>query len=320
MGSTEKQSKGKTPDEVYQRALDMYERKRYDKAISFFDYIEKAYQGHPRIDTIKFYKANCFYFNNDFIASSHLYQEYQTHMGRGPFTDLAGLYYALSLYNISPDIELDQTYTKRAITAFTDYMYRYPESDMVDQCVKYIEELNERVYKNEVSIAQTYYNIGYFKSATVTLQNILRKNPNTPYREDIMFLIVDSNYEYACSSIPEKRKERFYDTIDAFYNFYDEFPNSKHLEKAKIFHKNAKNVSEGLAVVSELTGKVLSTKLKIYQKRDEWAAKVVKYEKQGKKKALIKAKNHVDVYNKAIAEYEKRIGERHREVKINQQK
>ena len=317
-GSAEKQSRGKGPNEIYMKAMDMYENKRYEKAMNFFDLVENAYQGHPRIDTIKFYKANCLYFTADYIGSSNLYQEYQTQMGRGAFTDIAGLYYALSLYKVSPDVELDQTFTKRAISAFTDYMYRYPDSQMTEECLEYIDELNQRVYKNEVSIAHTYFNIGYFKASRVTLQNILKKNPSTPYREEIMFRIVKSNYEYARTSVPSKRKERFYDTIDAFYNFVDEYPASEYLKEAKKLHTHAHNYSEGTAAINEVTGRVISTKLKIYDKRDEMAAKLEKYNRKGNVKAAKKAKDVLDVYDKAIAEYEKRIEERKRDVKINQ--
>ncbi len=318
--TSQKRHFNKSLNEQYNKALDYYQRKRFEKALAIFQNIQPAYAGHQRLDTIMFYSANCYYFNNDFFMSSEMYDQYRTTMGRSIFATQADLYYALSLYNISPDVQLDQTYTVSAIAAFEDFLYRNPGHEMEEQCKKYITELYTRVYQNQVHIAKTYFDIGYYKSAIVSLNNVLKKNPNTPHREEIMFFIVRANYEYARSSIPSKRRERFFNTIDAYYNFITEFPKSKYIGQVRKFHANAKSITEGEATISDVTGRVISKRQDFYQTKEKLEKKIANLEKKNRVKAAEKLRIDLDIVNKTIKKFEELMENRKRELEINQAK
>lgn len=307
----------KTIDEQYMRSLEFYENKRYDKALSLFTNIEQAYRGHQRIDTIMFYSANCYFFNGDYLTSSEMYNAYRVTMGRGSFSELADLYYALSLYHVSPDVELDQTYTVLAIAAFRDFIHRNAGHDMIPQCDKYIAELQLRLYNKDMDIALTYYNIGHYNSCLQVLSNILQKDPNTPFREDLLFLIVKANYEYARMSIKEKRLERFYDAIDGFYRFAEEFPNSEFMKAATRFHKHASGYADGTSVVNEITGRVISKKNELYERKKELDADIIKFRKRGKKEKLASAIAEKVAIEGAIVKFNNLVEKRDIEVEFN---
>ena len=310
-----------TVNEQYLRALDYYETKRYDKALSLFYNIEEAYRGHQRIDTIMFYSANCHYFDKDYITSSEMYNAYRITMGRGEFAELADLYYALSLYKVSPDVELDQTYTGLAISAFGDFIYRNPGHEMIPQCEQYISELQLRLYENDFDIAKTYYNIGYYNSCLQVLDNILQNDPNTPFREEVLFMIVKTNYEYARMSVPSKRLERFYGVIDGYYRFVEEYPNSKLLDKAKKHHKHAVGFADGTSVVNEVTGQVMSKKNDLYERKKKLESDIEKYKKKKNKKKSKElqdsAEAELSALQNIINKFEEIQEKRNREVELN---
>lgn len=54
-----------------------------------------------------------------------------------------------------------------------------------------------------------YYTIEDYKAATHALKETLKENPESMYREDIMYYIVAANFQYALNSIPELQRERF---------------------------------------------------------------------------------------------------------------
>ncbi len=306
-----------TYQDQYNKAIDYYNRGRDDKAIQIFENIRSFYQGTPKIDTIMFYTANSYYNNRNYFMSSDLYNEYRTSMGRGVFYAEANLYYALSLYRISPDPKLDQSYTTQAIAAFEDFLYHFPDHELEQECLKYLEELRARVYESELSIAQTYYDIRQYKSAIITLRNILKNNPNTPFRENVLFMIVQANYEYARSSIPDKRRERFFDTIDAYYNFASEYPQSELIKRANRLHLHAQSITEGTAVVNEVTGNVKLRSANIYSRRDKVITKLNKAEDRGASEKKIKRlQDELDIANKAIEALESLVEQRKRDTEI----
>mgnify|MGYP001461364136 FL=1 len=68
---------------------------------------------------------------------------------------------------------------------------------------------------------------------------VLADFPDTKYREDILFTIVKSSYMLAENSVIAKKKERYKNTIDAYFTFVDNFPESKNLKEAEKFYNNS---------------------------------------------------------------------------------
>jgi outer membrane protein assembly factor BamD len=83
------------------------------------------------------------------------------------------------------------------------------------------------VYKSFVA-AKLYYNVGQYKAAMVSLRNSLLDYPESMYREEILYLIAKSTYLRAANSIESKQKERYQKTVDEYYSFIAEFPESKY--------------------------------------------------------------------------------------------
>ena len=89
--------------------------------------------------------------------------------------------------------------------------------------------------------AYTYYKIGKHKSAIVALKNALRKYPETPHREELMYLIVGSGYELAHNSVQRKQTDRYLSMLDSYYTFIAEFPESTHRKEVDRMAKEAKD-------------------------------------------------------------------------------
>ena len=80
--------------------------------------------------------------------------------------------------------------------------------------------------------AKLYYDLGYYKSAILALRNSLMQYPDTRYREDLMFLILKSSYLLADGSILSKKLERFQTTVDEYYSYIGEFPDTSNSREA----------------------------------------------------------------------------------------
>ena len=86
--------------------------------------------------------------------------------------------------------------------------------------------------------AKLYFDLGYYKSSIIALHNALSDFPDSKYREEMMLLIVKSNFYLAEKSIESKQKERYQNTLDEYYSFMTEFPKSKYATEAQKIYKN----------------------------------------------------------------------------------
>lgn len=216
------------PDEIYAKALELYRKGKWARASTLFEGAQRMYLGTSREDSITFYNAHCKFKNNDFETAATLFDEFRRRFGRSAFIEDAEGMYALCYYRMSPSAERDQTTTGKAIMAVNEFMSRYPESDKIESFREINEELTRRLHKKSYLNAYTYYKIGRYKSAIVALKNALRAYPESAYREELMYLIVDASYRLAHNSVDSKQTDRYLAMLDSSLSFCEEFPESKH--------------------------------------------------------------------------------------------
>lgn len=225
---------------MYTKALEFFERGKYQKTLQLFEEIAHQYMGTAQEDTIAYYTGSAYYKMGDFESSGLVFDDFRRRFGRSPFLEDVEYMYAMGYYFISPSAEREQTITLKAISAIREYMERYPNSIKKELCQLRVDELTGRLYDKAYINARTYYKIGRHKSAIIALKNALTRYPDTPHREDILYLTVKSHYELASNSIASLQKDRYLDMLDAYYTFASEFPQSKHIKELDRLQQTAK--------------------------------------------------------------------------------
>ncbi len=233
--------KSADPDLIYSEGLKYYDREKWKQAGDLFDVCQAYYVGDMREDSIAFMSARSKFKNRDYVDATTQLDEFRRKFGRSVFIEDSEAMLAMCHYYLAPDPTRDQTVTAEAIVAFTEFVERYPNSKRVEAFSKLIVELTDRLKEKAYLNAYTYYKIQRYKSAVVALRNALKLYPDTPHREDILYLIAVSNYKLAHNSIADKQGERYLNLLDSYYSFINEFPESKHRKELERYTKEAKD-------------------------------------------------------------------------------
>lgn len=256
----------------YDAALAYYEEGRDNRALTLLLQVEAIYEGTEKADTVQFYIADLCYRQGLYDESAKLFDDFRKNYARSPFATEAEYLYAMSYYAVAPSYELDQMPTEYAIIAFAEFTARHRDDERSIEADSIMSELQQRLYDKAFEIGETYYNIGYYNAAITSFRSVLRKYPEIPHREQILYLITRSNYLFARNSITSKQRERYYNTIDAGYNYQAEFPDGKHASEVKRIVNNATKLSAGKQMVdnanseAELTEKQILRNNKKYEK------------------------------------------------------
>ena len=229
------------PNFAYQQGLELYEQGKWESASNLFEACRHVYVGSPREDSLSFYNARCKFKQHNWEEASTLLDEHRRKFGRSSFIEDAEGMYALCYYYMSPTPERDQTITSQAIIAITEFLSRYPESENRQQFEDMLEELTQRLVEKSYMNAYTYYKIGRYKSAIVAFKNSMKRYPDSPYREKMMYYTAVSAYRLAANSIESKQVDRYIAMLDHYYSFLSEFPESKHLREIERMAKDARN-------------------------------------------------------------------------------
>ncbi len=229
------------PDLIYSKAMEFYEKEKWSKASTLFEGMQHYYVGTPREDSISFFNARCKFKNRDYETAASLFDEFRRKFGRSPFVEDAEGMYALCFYFLSPGPTRDQTMTAEALKAINEFISRYPGSERVEKFEQINDELMTRLHEKAYLNAYTYYKIGRYKSAIVSLKNALKQYPDSHHREQIMYLITDAGYRFASNSVAEKQTDRYLSMLDSYLSFKEEFPESKYIKELDRMAKHARD-------------------------------------------------------------------------------
>ncbi len=229
------------PQYAYEQALMLYEDEKWDQASTLFEACRHIYMGTPREDSLTFYNARCKFKRHDWEESASQLDTYRRKFSRSPFIEEAEGMYALCHYYMSPPPEYDQAMTTQAIIAITEFMSRYPESEHNKEFNDMLTELSDRLMKKSYLNAYTYYKVGRYKAAIVAFKNAMKRYPESPYTEEMMYYQTVSAYRLAENSVESKQEDRYLAMLDNYYTFIAEYPESKHIKELTRMSKDARN-------------------------------------------------------------------------------
>jgi outer membrane protein assembly factor BamD len=221
----------------YKKAIEYYEDGEYVRSGTLLKELVNIYRGTNRADKIYYYYAKSMVGQKDYLMAGHYFRSL---IKEFPMSDYAEESYFMDgycSYLLSPKARLDQNVTNEAIDALQLYVNLYPFNDRVEEANRLIDEMNDKlVYKAYLS-AKLYYDFENYKAAVIALNNCLAEYPDSKYREELMFMLLESKYLLAIGSIFDKRQERLSSALDEYFSFVDEFPESKHIKDAEKFHE-----------------------------------------------------------------------------------
>lgn len=229
---------------MYKKGLEYYEKKDHYKYTTLFEQLVPIYRGTMQADTIEYYLAEGYYHQGDFLLSAHYFDKFRQNYPRSTFIEQAEYMYAYCFYKSSPRPLLDQETTNKAISAFNEFIVKYPNTSKKAEVNRIMHELRSKLIEKSYLSAKLYYDREEYKAAITSLRNSLGKFPDSEYREEQLFMILDATYNLAANSVPEKRRERFQNTLDEYYNLMSEYPETKYKREAERIYANSINIVE----------------------------------------------------------------------------
>ena len=226
----------------YTKAMEYYEAKQYIKANTLFDELVNIFRGSEKGEKVTFTYVESLCKIKDYVMAQYYYQQFVKDFPGSELTEDAMFKNGYCYYLLSPKPRLDQDDTYNALNEFSTYLSYYPNGAKVGEVNRLMKELRDKlVYKSYLN-AKLYYDLGDYMgannylSAVIAAQNSLKEFPDTKYREELSFLILDAKYIQAIKSVPAKKADRLRDCLDEYYSFVNEFPQSVYSKKVnKIF-------------------------------------------------------------------------------------
>ena len=256
-GEYHKVTKYGDPEYKYEAAKSCYARGKYTQAYDLLNSVVINFKGSAYGEECLYLMAMSAFMGHDYDLAAGFKKYYQSYP-RGTYVEEARYHSGLALYESIPDVRLDQTATYQAIAELQNFLDYYPYTRLKEQTQDMLQRLQDHLIEKEQRSAQLYYDLGpyignstsggsNYEACIVTAENALRDYPyaSAERREKFMILILRSRFQLARKSVEEKRIDRFRQTIDEYYGFINEFPESKYKKEADGYFAKSQKAIKG---------------------------------------------------------------------------
>lgn len=224
----------------YEAAIDYYEKKHYDKALILLEEIEPLLRGKKEGEKAQFLTAQCYYKTKQYELASYSFKRFYETYPRSEWAEECLYMHAYSLYNQSPESELDQKPTLEAIQSIQTYLNTYPQSKRIEEANNIIKELRSKLELKAYQNAMVFYKNSNYKAAIQTFSNFEKDYPDSDFMEEVMFKKLETLYNLARQSIVSKQVARLNETLSFYEEYKYKFPESKYLKDASAIAEAAR--------------------------------------------------------------------------------
>lgn len=228
----------------FEYAKRAFEQKKYVQASTILSDLITQLKGTDKAEESLYLLALSHYENKDYISSGAYFSTYYNRYPKGKYAEMARFYCGYGYYLDSPEPQLDQSGTIKAIEELQGFLDYFPKSDKVTIAQNTIFELQDKLTLKELQNAQLYYNLGNYlgnnyESAVIVAKNAIKTYPYSKYKEELEMLILKARYQEASQSVDEKKVDRYRVVIDEYYSFINNYPDGANRKEADNIYKIA---------------------------------------------------------------------------------
>ena len=240
--------KGSDYNLKYENALEYYENNQCYKSLPLFEELMSYFRMTSKGEDVYYYYAKNQYCMGDYYLAGYYFKRFVKNFPQSSRVEECAFNSAIWLMMNSPHYNLDQSESYKAIDEFQLFMSKHPNSYLIDSCNQMVSNLRNRLELKSFEKGKLYYKMEKYRSATIALNTTISEFPNTNYKEEILYLILKSNYLYASNSIDSKKIERFEETIKSYYTFVDSYKSSKFAKESESFYLSSLKELEKLKI------------------------------------------------------------------------
>ena len=187
VGCSSKQAMTLKADETYfaegKKALD---KKRYPEAVEKFQKLVGSYPGSPLVANAQYLLAEAYFRSADYVNAVFEYQRLVDSYPSSEWVDEAQYQIGESYYHQRRRPELDQKETNDALVHFRLFIDDNPQSPLVEQARKRIEDCRSVLAQKLFLGGQLYQRQDHPDAAAALYQKLLQEFPDTPWYWEAM--------------------------------------------------------------------------------------------------------------------------------------
>ena len=222
-----------SPEDAYTRGKIAFDEGKYLRAIELLRGSFDFGPTHEFAADAQLMLARAYAANKDHLLAANEFNRFIQIYRSDSRIQEAEYEYALTFLHRSPEYQLDQTDTEKAIRQFQLFIDKYPLSQFVPDAEIQIRALREKLGRKYYEAGRLYERRSLFQAAAVTYESVFDRYPDTEWADDALLGAVRVYIRYADNSIEARQEERYAKSVENYMRLTQLFPNSEATSTAK---------------------------------------------------------------------------------------
>ncbi|MBN1548119.1 MAG: outer membrane protein assembly factor BamD [Syntrophaceae bacterium] len=182
-----------TPQGLYQQGSELYQKKKYEKAITIFQRLKDEYPLEDIAALAEIGIADAHYSDKSYPEAYLAYDEFVNRHPTDENVPYALYQMGMCRYKMTDTIDRDQTETWKAKADFERLISRYPRSPFAVMGEKTLTEVKRKLAENEFYIGEFYFTQKKYKAALKRFELIARDFPNVGLDYKVKYYITETH-------------------------------------------------------------------------------------------------------------------------------
>ena len=225
--------------EAYDRGVAAFEREKYTRAIEHFRTALDFGRTSPLAADAQLYLARAYAEDGQHLLAGSEFTRFVEFYRTDPRVPEAAYERILAYAEMSPDHELDQTDTSRAIDFIRLFLAQYPENPSAADAQTLLAQLREKLALKRYDNGRLYERRELYEAAIVYYDSVLQQYPTSEWADDALLGSLRAQVSFARASVFARQAERYQEALNKYDQFITLFPTSPLVREAEDLYDTA---------------------------------------------------------------------------------
>ena len=225
--------------EAYTDGVEAFEAGRFGRAIEHFRTTLDFGRTSPLAADAQLYLARAYDGDRQYLLAGSEYTRFIEFYRADPRVPEAAFERIQTYAKLSPDHELDQTDTQRAIDYIRVYLVQYPDSEFAPEAEALLGELREKLALKRYDNGRLYERRELHEAAVVYYEGVLQEYPTSEWADDALLGALRAQVAFARASVPARQAERYDEALAKYDRFVTLFASSPLVREAEGLYDEA---------------------------------------------------------------------------------
>lgn len=163
---------------------------------------------HPRADSAQYLLGETLYRDERYVEAADAFSRLATNRPTSDLADDAQLGVCRSYWALSPDLALDQEYTRQAVEACRRLVEFYSPTPLAEEARRIRAQARDKLARKRLRTARWYYEHNAYESANIYLEQILEEHPESAVVPEALAMLFRSYRELGFDSEARQVRKR----------------------------------------------------------------------------------------------------------------